>query len=72
MTDTPLRLGARLQEAGPRHPDAGRRGRAAHGAQPEVVFVEDPNLFDGRFANNSWLQEAPTPSPRSPGTTRSR
>ena len=27
----------------------------------EVVFHEDPNLWDGRFGTNSWLQEAPEP-----------
>ncbi|MFT4569654.1 MAG: MoCo/4Fe-4S cofactor protein with predicted Tat translocation signal [Hyphomicrobiaceae bacterium] len=26
-----------------------------------VVFRPDPNLFDGRFANNGWLQELPRP-----------
>jgi molybdopterin-containing oxidoreductase family iron-sulfur binding subunit len=25
----------------------------------EVVFRPDPSLYDGRFANNSWLQELP-------------
>ena len=25
----------------------------------EVVFRPDPTVFDGRFANNSWLQELP-------------
>ncbi len=27
----------------------------------EIIFFADANLFDGRFANNSWLQEAPDP-----------
>lgn len=27
----------------------------------EIVFRSDPCLFDGRFANNSWLQELPKP-----------
>ena len=33
-------------------------------AQPqglEIVFRPDPNLSDGRFANNGWLQELPKP-----------
>jgi molybdopterin-containing oxidoreductase family iron-sulfur binding subunit len=27
----------------------------------EVVFRADPTIFDGRFANNGWLQELPKP-----------
>jgi MoCo/4Fe-4S cofactor protein with predicted Tat translocation signal len=27
----------------------------------EIVFRPDPGIFDGRFANNGWLQEVPRP-----------
>jgi Fe-S-cluster-containing dehydrogenase component len=27
----------------------------------EVIFLADPNVGDGRFANNGWLQELPKP-----------
>jgi len=27
----------------------------------EVMFLPDPTVFDGRFANNGWLQELPKP-----------
>jgi molybdopterin-containing oxidoreductase family iron-sulfur binding subunit len=31
------------------------------GAGLEIVFRPDPAVFDGRFANNGWLQELPRP-----------
>jgi Fe-S-cluster-containing dehydrogenase component len=30
-------------------------------ADVEVLFRPDPTVFDGRFANNGWLQEVPKP-----------
>ena len=30
----------------------------------EVVFRPDPTIYDGRFANNGWLQETPKPVTR--------
>jgi len=30
-------------------------------AKQEIVFRLDPTVHDGRFANNSWLQETPKP-----------
>lgn len=27
----------------------------------ELMFLPDPTIYDGRFANNSWLQELPKP-----------
>jgi len=30
-------------------------------AGPEVQFRPDPTVYDGRFANNGWLQELPKP-----------
>ena len=27
----------------------------------DIVFRPDPTVFDGRFANNGWLQELPKP-----------
>ncbi len=35
---------------------------ASSGAQGlEIVFRPDPTIWDGRFANNGWLQELPKP-----------
>ena len=33
----------------------------ATGAGVEVTFRPDPSVWDGRFANNGWLQELPKP-----------
>ena len=57
------------------HAELGRAGRnewrsrieASTARQPrragefEIVFRPDPTIFDGRFANNGWLQELPKP-----------
>jgi MoCo/4Fe-4S cofactor protein with predicted Tat translocation signal len=49
-------------------PKSGWAERAAKAAPAEsdsegmeIVFRPDPTLFDGRFANNGWLQELPKP-----------
>jgi MoCo/4Fe-4S cofactor protein with predicted Tat translocation signal len=31
------------------------------GGTVEVIFRPDPTIYDGRFANNGWLQELPKP-----------
>jgi molybdopterin-containing oxidoreductase family iron-sulfur binding subunit len=38
----------------PRTPVSGR-------GEYELVFQPDPTIYDGRFANNGWLQELPKP-----------
>ena len=51
-----------MQVAGPpaaQRPDPA--GEAASGRDLEIVFQSDPTIYDGRFANNGWLQECPKP-----------
>jgi molybdopterin-containing oxidoreductase family iron-sulfur binding subunit len=36
-------------------------GEAPAGGGYELVFQADPTIYDGRFANNGWLQELPKP-----------
>jgi MoCo/4Fe-4S cofactor protein with predicted Tat translocation signal len=38
----------------------GRNPQSAN-QQVEIIFRPDPYIYDGRFANNSWLQELPRP-----------
>ncbi|HZO86782.1 MAG TPA: 4Fe-4S dicluster domain-containing protein, partial [Chthonomonadaceae bacterium] len=40
---------------------AGGEGFSAGGAGLEIVFRPDPTIWDGRYANNGWLQELPKP-----------
>ncbi|HEV8061584.1 MAG TPA: TAT-variant-translocated molybdopterin oxidoreductase [Gemmataceae bacterium] len=44
-------------------PGMGQRLQAPATVRPdlEIVFKPDPGVFDGRFANNGWLQEFPRP-----------
>jgi molybdopterin-containing oxidoreductase family iron-sulfur binding subunit len=35
--------------------------RPSGGADLEINFRPDPTIYDGRFANNGWLQELPKP-----------
>jgi MoCo/4Fe-4S cofactor protein with predicted Tat translocation signal len=51
-----------LPGAGPR-PAGGPAPTGAEVQAPEweVVFQPDPTIYDGRFANNGWLQELPKP-----------
>jgi len=39
----------------------GRANVAATDANLEIIFRPDPAIWDGRFANNGWLQELPRP-----------
>ena len=36
-------------------------GQIPHADTLEIVFYPDAKLYDGRFANNGWLQEMPDP-----------
>jgi molybdopterin-containing oxidoreductase family iron-sulfur binding subunit len=45
-----------------RQAEAGRAPSAGSGL--EIIFRPDPTIWDGRFANNGWLQELPKPLTR--------
>ena len=40
---------------------AGIAAKSAPARGLEIVFRPDPHIYDGRFANNGWLQELPKP-----------
>ena len=42
-------------------PDEVKSAPAPKGGEREVQFRPDPTVYDGRFANNGWLQELPKP-----------
>ncbi len=41
--------------------DRQRGGTDVDNGALELTFLTDPRVFDGRFANNAWLQELPDP-----------
>jgi len=41
--------------------DVNAAGFPATGGDFDLVFRPDPHVWDGRFANNAWLQELPRP-----------
>jgi molybdopterin-containing oxidoreductase family iron-sulfur binding subunit len=50
-----LRTDFQAQAAGPASP------ASSSPDELEVIFRPDPTIWDGRFANNGWLQELPKP-----------
>src|SRR3984957_10880223 len=42
--------------------DIAQQVQNAPGEQLQIAFRPDPTIFDGRFANNGWLQELPKPN----------
>jgi molybdopterin-containing oxidoreductase family iron-sulfur binding subunit len=42
-------------------PELGVLGQVEYPQGLEIVFRPDPTIWDGRFANNGWLQELPKP-----------
>ncbi len=56
-TGLAVNAGALAQAAAPL---LAREG-GARGNGLEVAFAPDPKVYDGRFANNAWLQELPQP-----------
>src|SRR5262249_27801451 len=40
---------------------AGQPEKDGSAAGYEILFQPDPTIYDGRFANNGWLQELPKP-----------
>jgi len=51
-------LGAMAAKAVPASSTA---ARPASPEELEIIFRPDPSVYDGRFANNGWLQELPKP-----------
>jgi molybdopterin-containing oxidoreductase family iron-sulfur binding subunit len=57
--DAPTAPGAPAAPSAPSAPGAPGSGAPIPGI--EVNFRRDPTIYDGRFANNGWLQELPKP-----------
>ena len=49
------------RDGGPRRRLRPRQPAAAAADGVEIIFKRDASVYDGRFANNGWLQELPKP-----------
>ncbi len=58
---TPGAGGEFTPEAGSAASPSSEAIKATAGQGLEILFRPDPGLLDGRYANNSWLQELPRP-----------
>jgi molybdopterin-containing oxidoreductase family iron-sulfur binding subunit len=56
-----VKTGDWARRTGEGRPGTGDRGRGTGDGTLEIVFRPDPTIWDGRFANNGWLQELPKP-----------
>jgi MoCo/4Fe-4S cofactor protein with predicted Tat translocation signal len=50
-----------IASTGATAPDASKTASSISAGGFEIVFRPDPTIWDGRFANNGWLQELPKP-----------
>jgi molybdopterin-containing oxidoreductase family iron-sulfur binding subunit len=50
-----------MQQGWEKHLKGAGDGNNSAGQDFEIVFHADPTIYDGRFANNGWLQELPKP-----------
>src|SRR5262249_7113366 len=57
---TPFAAAAPGSDQAPPRASAAAEAAAASGGL-EIIFRPDPTVWDGRFANNGWLQELPKP-----------
>jgi Fe-S-cluster-containing dehydrogenase component len=53
-----------VSEPGQRKPAPDAAGDTGGEGELEIVFCRDAKVYDGRFANNGWLQEWPDPITR--------
>jgi Fe-S-cluster-containing dehydrogenase component len=57
----PERSAGAAPKPGRRRGEPGDRAKESAERTIEVSFRPDPTIWDGRFANNAWLQEVPKP-----------
>jgi MoCo/4Fe-4S cofactor protein with predicted Tat translocation signal len=54
----------RLKDGWQQHVESDAATRKQQTGDYDLVFQQDPTIYDGRFANNGWLQELPKPITR--------